>query len=303
MSPGIFNRIGNSTIVIAKKYNSENRFLISDFSLVKILSHNSRREAFLINIRLNVNEQLYNFTINLLEDSFLQNKKNLFNPKFATTEESQLVLNSAEIFFQKLAEWLNDANDMFYTQLNSREKGWKKELLGEFLALSNFEVKRWLKSSVIIDDDEDNPKEKVEYPSFKGFFYSENIDDLNAFDRMERVSEIYTKLKPRIENLINDHKSKESEKMKNPKEKSFGSKNSRVKTNKRKTEYLGQLGIVPEDDPNLALAFENNKSSKIQSIELESKLKGDYWPHKKRPPKVMVAPSTIHRYGLFAIEK
>jgi len=299
---GAFNRIGNMTIISAKKNNSEIKFLINEYSIVKILNYKSKRTCFLINLHLIDNA--YNFKITMLEDSLLQNKKNLFNPKFSgSNEDPACLLNSADIFFQKLTDMLEDQN--LSNQINQKDKVWKKELLGEFLGLFSFDVKRWLKSSIIID--EDDHQEKVEYPSFREFFYSENIDELNPFDRLDKITEIYSKLRPKIQGVIQEFRAKDDmEKMKNPKEKSFGTSIRRIKSNKKKTEYLGHLGfgpeeIIPENVNNLN--FENSKYSKIQSLELENKLKSEYWAHKKRPCKVMVAPSPIHRYGLFATEK
>lgn len=304
MQQGAFNRIGNLTIISAKKNNSEIKFLINEYSIIKILTLMGKRQAFLINMHLVDNA--YNFKINKLDESLLQNKKNLYNPKFAgSNDDPATVLNSADIFFQKLGDILGDSSDSFASQVNAKDKNWKKDLLGEFLGLYSYDVKRWLKSSIIID--EDDHQEKVEYPSFKEYFYSENINDLNPFERLERVNDIYIKLKPKIQNLVQEFNSKdEMDKSKNPKERSFGAQNRRIKTNKRKSEFLGHFSftheeIIPEN-PN-SMGFDNSKTSKLQSIELENNLKNDYWAHKRRPAKVMVAPSPIHRYGLFAIEK
>ena len=134
------------------------------------------------------------------------------------------------------------------------------------------------------------------------------MDNLNAFERLETILNIHERLQPKVEARIQEMSQKEdSELAKNPKEKGFSKKNRVLKTNKRKNEFLSHLGMgVPGEDPELhfsSIPFENAKFAKIQSLELEEKLKSDYWPHKKGPSKVMVAPSPIHRYGLFALEK
>jgi len=56
--------------------------------------------------------------------------------------------------------------------------------LGEFLGLHSQVVKKWLKSSHVIEGDE--AYDKIELPSFKEYFYSENLDELNAFEQVEK---------------------------------------------------------------------------------------------------------------------
>ena len=301
MQSGAFNRIGNLTIISARKYNSDVRFLVSEYSVTKILSQNNERKA--IFATLSLQDSIYNYKFSRIDDSVLINKKSLYAQKLShDSEETWRTLETADGFFENLASFLHDTP----IYLSPKEKISKKELLGEFFAFYSFDVRRWLKSSVIIDEEEDGV-EKKEYPSFKEYYYSQDIDEVNPFSRQDKVEEIYNKIVPKIQNLIQSFNSKdELERFRNPKERSFNRMSKRIKSNKRKTELLGHFGFVAEEipvEPHFGLPGDHAKYAKIQSTELENKLLNEYWTHKRKPVKVLVAPSPIHRYGLFALEK
>ena len=84
--------------------------------------------------------------------------------------------------------------------------------------------------------------------------------------------------------------------------------NKRLKSNKRKTESLGHFDEFAVEEAaqveqHFSVSDDNTKYENIQTTELENKLREEYKVHKKGSNKVMVAPSTIHKYGLFALEK
>jgi len=307
MQSRAFNRIGNLTVISAKKYNSDAKFLINEYALTKILTiQNERKPIFII---LNLVENSYNFKFSRIDDSILLSKKTLYAQKTPHEgEESFKPLESAENFFENLSVFLHNNPAATPTHISTRERITKKELFGEFLALYSPDVKRWLKSSVPID--EDDGIEKKEYPSFKEYYYSQEVDELDPFKRQEKVDEIYGKIIPKIQNLIQNFNNKEeSERLKNPKERSFNKMNKRLKSNKRKTESLEHFDefavetIPAEPELYHNVSDDNAKYANIQSAELENKLSEDYKVHKKGGNKVMVAPSTIHKYGLFALER
>jgi len=300
MQSGAFNRIGNLTVISAKKYNSELKFLLQEYAITKILRQEERRKPIFITISLQENKYFYKF--NRIDDSVLINKKTLYSQKTAHEgEESWKILETAENFFESLNTFIHHTIAPSH-HLSTKEKITKKELLGEFLALTNFDVRKWLKSSVMID--EDDGTEKKEYPSFKEYYYSQNIDNMDPFSRLEKVEEIYGRIVPKIQNVIqNSYYKDQSDRLKNPREKSFNKQKKNIKSNKRKADSLGHFEFGAEDiDNHYSGGLFDTKFTQIQSTELEMKLKGDYAAHKKKPSKILVAPSFIHKYGLFALE-
>jgi len=303
LQSGTFNRIGNLTVISAKKYNSELKFLLQEYAITKILTQGEGRRPIFITISFQDNKYFYKF--NKIDDSILLNKKTLYAQKTAHEgEETWKALETAETFFESLSTFIHQTTAMNPPQTSSKDKLTRRELLGEFLALTNFDVRKWLKSSVNLD--EDDGTEKKEYPSFKEYYYSQNIDKLDPFSRQEKVDEIYARIVPKIQNVIqNSYYKDQGDRLKNPREKSFNKLTKNIKSNKRKADSLGHFEFGTEDIENhhYGALLENTKCSQIQSTELEIKLKGDYWTHKKKPSKILVAPSNIHRYGLFALEK
>ena len=203
---------------------------------------------------------------------------------------------------EKVRENKKDISDLTLFYNNSKIN--KRELLGELLGLYNSEVKRWIKSSLIQNESED--KSSREHPSFQEYFYSENLEDFSIFERVDRIQSIYEHLSSKLKTVIQNFKANvNNDKLKNPRERSFNMSTKRIKTNRRK-EVSNTIDFIPEEIGNensIGLVLENPKYSKILNEELENKLRIEYRKHKEGPSKVFVAPSPIHKYGLFAIGK
>ena len=195
-------------------------------------------------------------------------------------------------------------NTLDIAVLHHNSKVNKRELLGEFLGLFNSEVKRWIKSSLVLNETEDISSR--DHPSFQEYFYSENLEDLNIFEKVDRIQSIYEHLSSKINSLVLNFKANiANEKLKNPREKSFNMSIKKLKSNKKK-EVSNNTDFTPEElvnENSIGLVLENTKYSKILNEELENKLRIEYRKHKEAPSKVFVAPSPIHKYGLFAIGK
>jgi hypothetical protein len=187
------------------------------------------------------------------------------------------------------------------TNNNNNGKVNKREMLGEFLGLYNSEVKRWIKSSITLNEFDD--KSRADHPSFQEYFYSENLEDINAFERMDRMQAIFETLSDKLNILVDTYKKDESEIYKNPRDKSFNKTAKRIKTNKRKdiTTTIDVFGDGEYGNDTSLATLDNPRYNKILNEELENRLRIDYRKHKEGPTKVFVAPSHIHKYGLFAI--
>ena len=182
------------------------------------------------------------------------------------------------------------------------------DFISRFLGLTNTNIKRWIKipiTSIQIF--------KRNCPSLSLFqnFFLKSFDDMNPFEKQAFIDSIYNDIK--AENFLPIEK---NEKIVNCSPKNFILKNNITKTlmvkekKRRKSEIsvLSDFNIKVDElinEQKIPLENLHIQPIKVQSEkELEKKLKQEYILYKKRAIKgVYVAPSFIHKYGLFATNK
>jgi len=182
------------------------------------------------------------------------------------------------------------------------------DFISRFLGLNNTIIKRWIK--LPIDSRQIFKRNCPGLSLFQNFFLK-SLDDMNPFEKQAFIESIYNDIK--AENYLPIEK---KEKNVNCNLKNFILKNNNTKTlmvkekrrRKSDTSALSDFNIKVDElinEQKIPLENLHIQPIKVQTEkELEKKLKQEYILYKKRALKgVYVAPSFIHKYGLFATNK
>lgn len=295
LSVGGYARIGGLSILSFKRLNIETKLLFREYYAVRLVEDSLRKMREPLLILLEIGDKGYNMRFDFVDRSeltrinFLQKQLN----EESVVRGSWVSIETIDKFQELMRKILNrkDFRPHF------------KDFMGEFLGMHHSEIRTWLKNSFVKRGDE---PARVENSSFEKCFYAEDTDSMNPFDRSERVMELYSNFVQKSTKLTS---AKEEERFKNPREKSFNLKVTAVKAGNRKGDTLAAAlellheGARETEEGLIEMLPEPAKLQNIFSKELELKLKQEYLAYRKRSPKVFVAPSKIHKYGLFASEK
>lgn len=331
--PGAFHRFGSLIILNLCKYelsNADGNKGFDEYLILKRVYDEKNKERKLILFLFYQNKRQYFINSKIMNSkdliTFFENKS-LKNTKsmeletktnkivdifglFQNTEINQFFVE----FYQKslriedvLILWEIIAEKTFLS-LNSIPTDYIIDFISKFIGLNNTNIKRWLKYPI---DSLQMFRRSFQNLSFLQNFYLKNLDDHNPFEKQKIVESIYNDMN--AENVYLPNTKSEKTSCVNPKNMPLKT-NIKMKTIKENKRKISDNSVLPDfnikideliDEPKINQEGFHILPFKIQTEkEFEKKLKQEYILYKKRITKgVLVAPSNIHKYGLFATNK
>lgn len=288
---GGYARVGALSLLSLKRLNLDTKLLFSEYYIVRLINKNP------LLLQLDISQNGYILRLGTVD------KKELTHINFLQRQLSGEYGEKIRSLSVETVADLQNAVRKVLDQMN-HETDFKR-FMGEFLGITNDEIRKSLKASSV---KQSSHASRTEVPSFDKSFYSEDIDELNPFDKADKVHKLFEAYEKKIARL-NVAKAAEPARMKNPRDRSFNTQVGGIKQTKRKADnFAVSLELVvqeriPEPEEDLMMGINNKKIDQIQAAELDERLKLEYPIYRNRSSKVFVAPSPIHKYGLFALEK
>lgn len=326
---GTFNRFGSLTVLnICKNLenNDSNKYFDEYLVLKKIFeSENANSKSLLLFLIYQNKKQYYinskcltNEDFNLLFEPskkrenlaghnekkpslFDHFQKNEINHYLADFYQKSIKIEDVFSLWQILCE-------KSLLSLNSLPSDYIVDFISRFLGFNNIIIKKWSKASL---DSFQIFKKNFSIRGFLPNFFLKGLDDQNPFVKQQLIENIHNEI---ITDSFFQIDSQENQSnLVNPKNlplkthsKIMMSKEN--KKNKLEGTSISDFNIKIDEIVNeqkFAIEPMHILPPKIQTEkELERKLKAEYSLYKKRTTKgVFVAPSNIHKYGLFATNK
>ena len=297
LSNGGYARVGSLSLLALKRLNIDTKLLFNQYYVVRLVEDTEKKTREPLLVMMELQDKGYDISAEFIDKSELT-RINFLQRQLSGELDEQVTWTTVDS--------IERFQDLMRRVLNRRDfRPQFKDFMGDFLGLYSEDLRTWLKSSYVKEGAEPS---RPENPSFDKCFYSSDLDQINPFERTEKVGDLYSSFIQKVSKII---KPKDDiERFKNPRDRSFNHKVTAVKAGKRKGDHLASLDFMQEE-PHLEhdtllmteLEAESGKINKIFSSELECKLKQEYLAYRKHSPKVFVAPSPIHKYGLFALQK
>lgn len=318
---GTYNKFGSLTILnIFKEEPNESNSntsggIFDEYLFVKNVTVSSEKRLLLFLLHLNKKQYYINsklFTITEFNTLFEENKNEDKKGNFIDIRRSQV-----NQFFSDFYQKANKIEDLYTLWEHLSEKtmisihsipvDYITDFVSRFMGMDITLVKKWLK---VPTETFQFFKKNAASQGFLYYFYQKALDENNPFEKHEIIQKIHTEMM--AEAFMPKINSQEPQVHKNPKNlplKNF-TKITMSKENKPKREErtsIADYNIKVDEIVSEPKLFEAAPivPLKIQTEkEFERKLKHEYAIYKKRAAKgVIVAPSNIHKYGLFATNK
>ena len=327
---GAFHRFGSLIVMNLSKYdggaNNDPSKGFDEFLVIKrVYDRENNNAKRLIMMLMYQNKKQYHFNAKTLDaeefSSLFLCRKNKDKIKMELEGKPETTINLVEIFqnneiSQFLLEFYQKAiriEDLFsfwevltekmYLMNNSILADNVFDFVSRFLGLNSAIIKRWIKGPI---DSMQLFKRNCPGLSFFQNFFLKNLEDFNPFEKQLNIEAIYNDLKTDSHFPFE----KTDKQISN-----FNPKNAPLKvchkplpmkeSKRRKSDVISDFNIKIDElitEPNNPIEGFHILPIKVQSEkELEKKLRQEYASYKKRATKgVYVAPSNIHKYGLFA---
>ena len=327
--PGAFHRFGSLIVLNISKIdiNDPNRGF-DEYLIIRRVTNKETQEKKMILILLYQNKKQYFINSKIMDSneliSIFETKKNI-KKKMEIEGKSEKNINVFELFqngeinqffieFYQKALKIEDVyslweiiSEIMHMNINSIQIDNIIDFIAKFLGLNNTNIKRWLKFPI---DSIQIFKRNCSGLSFFQNFFLKNLEEMNPFEKQQIVDFIYNEIK--TESCFPGEKTEKNYNAINPKNIPLKnhSKIIMIKENKRRKSEssISDFNIKVDElinEPKINLEAFHLQPIKVQNEkEMEKKLKQEYMTYKKRAAKgVYVAPSNIHKYGLFAINK
>jgi len=331
--PGAFHRFGSLIILNLCKYdlnNDDGNKSFDEYLIMKQVHDNKNNMNKLILFLLYQNKRQYYINSKLMDSkdlmTFFENKSLKANKNMEIETKTDNIVNIFELFqnpeinqfflefYQKSLKiediyilWEFIAEKAFLT-LNAIPTDYIIDFISKFIGLNNTNIKRWLKNPI---DSLQLFKRNFQYLTFLQHFYLKNLEDYNPFEKQKMVESIYNDMNAETVYLPSNKNEKTS--YNNPKNMPLKT-NIKTKTMKENKRKISDSSAFPDFNIKVDELINEQKMNlegfhivpiKIQTEkEFEKKLKQEFILYKKRISKgVLVAPSNIHKYGLFATTK